>query len=72
MTAAFLRLTFEGSPHSGFDDAKNIARILIKLLEDRAFVRVNERIVNAEGLHTDDRGGGRLSNVAPVTRSDPL
>jgi len=65
-----LGLTFEGSPHSGFDDAKNIARILIKLLEDRAFVRVNERIVNAEGPHTDDRGGGRLSNVAPVTRKE--
>jgi len=65
-----LGLTFEGSPHSGVDDAKNIARILIKLLEDRAFVRVNERIVNVDGPHTDDRGGGRLSNVAPVNRNE--
>jgi len=63
-----LGMTFEGLPHSGLDDAKNIARILIKLLEDRAFVRVNERIVDIDGPDTDDRGGGRLSNVAPVTR----
>ena len=65
-----LGLKFEGSPHSGVDDAKNIARILIKLLEDRAFVRVNERVVNVSGNHQDDRGGGRLSNVCPVTRKE--
>jgi len=71
-----LGLTFEGSPHSGMDDARNIARILIKLLEDRAFVRVNERIVNVDGGdETDpdragDRGGGRLTNVAPMTRKE--
>lgn len=65
-----LGLTFEGAPHSGLDDAKNIARILVKLLEDRAFVRVNERIVDVDGPDTDDRGGGRLSNVAPVNRKE--
>jgi len=66
-----LGLTFEGIPHSGVDDARNIARILIKLLEDRAFVRVNERIINVDGPDTNvDRGGGRLPNVVPVTRKE--
>ena len=38
-------LEFEGQPHSGLDDAKNIARVLLRLIADRAFVRVNEKII---------------------------
>ena len=38
-------LEFEGQPHSGLDDAKNIAPVLLRLIADRAFVRVNEKII---------------------------
>ncbi|MFH4978832.1 hypothetical protein AB6A40_005541 [Gnathostoma spinigerum] len=40
-----LGMKFEGREHSGIDDAKNIARIVIKMLEDRSELRVNEKIV---------------------------
>ena len=42
---ALVGLEFEGQPHSGLDDAKNIARVLLRLIADRAFVRVNEKII---------------------------
>ena len=66
----FSGLEFEGSPHSGVDDARNIARILVRLLSDRAFVRVNEKIVisNTSKADDDNRSAARLANVIPVTR----
>ncbi|KAG8229580.1 hypothetical protein J437_LFUL010172 [Ladona fulva] len=39
-----LDLKFEGRPHCGLDDAKNIARILLQLAEDGAPLLPNERI----------------------------
>ena len=39
-----LGLKFEGRPHCGIDDARNIARITQMLLKDGANLRVNERI----------------------------
>ena len=46
------QLTFEGSPHSGIDDARNIARVAVKLLEtDGEPLRVND------GLAGVDLGG---------------
>lgn len=39
-----LNFVFEGRPHSGIDDAKNISRVLIQMLKDGASIRVNERI----------------------------
>ncbi|KAK2705983.1 3'-5' exoribonuclease 1-like [Artemia franciscana] len=39
-----LGMEFEGRAHSGLDDARNIARILSRLLLDGANLRVNERI----------------------------
>nr|CDP92306.1 BMA-ERI-1, isoform c [Brugia malayi] len=41
----FLNMKFEGREHSGLDDSKNIARIVIKMLEDRSELRVNEKLV---------------------------
>ena len=66
----FPGLEFEGSPHSGVDDARNIARILVRLLSDRAFVRVNEKIVinNTSKADDDNRSAARLANVIPVAR----
>ncbi|KAL3994485.1 Exonuclease family protein [Acanthocheilonema viteae] len=40
-----LNMKFEGRQHSGLDDSKNIARIVIKMLEDRSELRVNEKLV---------------------------
>ena len=37
-------MEFEGQPHCGLDDAKNIARIAIRLLKDKAVIRVNEKL----------------------------
>ena len=39
-----LGMVFQGQPHSGLDDSKNIARVAIRLLRDGANVRVNEKI----------------------------
>lgn len=39
-----LELSFEGRPHSGLDDARNIARVLIRMIYDGASIQVNERI----------------------------
>ena len=56
--------------HSGVDDARNIARILVRLLSDRAFVRVNEKILinTTSKANEDNRSAARLPNVIPVTR----
>lgn len=35
---------FQGSPHSGIDDSINIARLVVRLLEDGCKFIVNERI----------------------------
>lgn len=39
-----LGLQFEGRPHSGLDDSKNIARILTKMLEDGWEAGCNETL----------------------------
>ena len=39
-----LGMTFEGSQHSGIDDSRNIARILIHMLQDGAKMKINEKI----------------------------
>ncbi|VDP11267.1 unnamed protein product [Onchocerca flexuosa] len=44
----FLNMEFEGREHSGLDDSKNIARIVIKMLEDRSELRVNEKLVRTK------------------------
>jgi len=70
----FLRfpgMEFEGQPHSGLDDAKNIARIVVRLLKDRAVIRVNEKIQKvAHGVDDSNRCNGKLFSVVPVNRKD--
>lgn len=39
-----LGMKFEGSPHSGIDDAMNIARIAIKLMKDGCALNINEHL----------------------------
>jgi len=61
-----LGLTFQGNPHSGLDDATNIARVVERLLRDGANIRVNERL-EKEGCDRKDR---RIPQVAPVTNRE--
>ncbi|XP_040579997.1 3'-5' exoribonuclease 1 [Lepeophtheirus salmonis] len=70
-----LGMEFEGSPHSGIDDAKNIARIVIRLLKDQAYIRVNEKIVLlVESSTYENRSpvntGGRLQTVMSVKNNE--
>jgi len=39
-----LGLKFEGRPHSGIDDSRNIAKILVELIKDGAEVTINESV----------------------------
>ncbi|KAK3917429.1 3'-5' exoribonuclease 1 [Frankliniella fusca] len=39
-----LGMEFEGRPHCGLDDAKNIARILLVLMDEHAPLHINERL----------------------------
>lgn len=40
-----LGMEFEGRPHCGLDDARNIARILLVLIEENAPLHINERLL---------------------------
>jgi len=66
-----LGMEFEGQPHSGLDDAKNIARIVVRLLKDKAVIRVNEKIHKVpQGVDDSNRCNGKLFSVVPVNRKD--
>ncbi|NXH20306.1 ERI1 exoribonuclease, partial [Bucco capensis] len=39
-----LGMDYDGRPHSGLDDSKNIARIAISMLQDGCKLQVNERL----------------------------
>ncbi|XP_042305336.1 3'-5' exoribonuclease 1 isoform X1 [Sceloporus undulatus] len=39
-----LGMDYDGRPHSGLDDSKNIARIAIRMLQDGCELRVNEKL----------------------------
>ena len=39
-----LGMSFQGQQHSGIDDARNIARISVRMLEDGCDLKVNERL----------------------------
>ena len=41
-----LGMTFEGRPHSGMDDARNIARILQQMVKDGCELKFNEYLCN--------------------------
>lgn len=43
-----LQMTFEGREHCGKDDARNIARIVIRMLQDGCDLRVNERLLRRD------------------------
>ncbi|XP_075412856.1 3'-5' exoribonuclease 1 [Tenrec ecaudatus] len=39
-----LGMSYDGRPHSGLDDSKNIARIAVRMLQDGCELRVNEKM----------------------------
>lgn len=66
-----LGLEFEGKPHCGLDDAKNIANIVIRLLKDQAVIRVNEKFQTVgKDIDDSDRCSGKLFSVVPVNKKE--
>ncbi|XP_064631479.1 3'-5' exoribonuclease 1-like [Lineus longissimus] len=61
-----LGMTFEGHQHSGIDDTKNIARVVLRMLEDGCDLRVNEKL-HAHKLCASQKV---LLDVVPIARDD--
>jgi len=59
-----LSLQFQGSPHSGLDDAVNIARVVARLVADGAVLKVNERL---SPVPLEEGEGGRPRQLPYVT-----
>ncbi|XP_057880264.1 3'-5' exoribonuclease 1-like, partial [Melospiza georgiana] len=51
-----LGMSYDGRPHSGLDDSKNIARIAIRMLQDGCDLRVNERIHGGQLMTVSSSG----------------
>uniref|UniRef100_A0A8D2MIK7 Uncharacterized protein n=1 Tax=Zonotrichia albicollis TaxID=44394 RepID=A0A8D2MIK7_ZONAL len=51
-----LGMSSDGSPHSGLDDSKNIARIAIRMLQGGCDLRVNERIHGGQLMTASSSG----------------
>lgn len=49
-----LGLEHEGRLHSGIDDARNLARIVIRLAQDGAKLQPNERLVDGKLRYIDE------------------
>lgn len=59
----FLGMSFEGQPHSGLDDAKNIARVVLQMLKDGASLHINERITWNSLTHSGKQLGETVVSV---------
>ncbi|PNF42020.1 3'-5' exoribonuclease 1 [Cryptotermes secundus] len=70
MMLEHLELDFEGRPHCGLDDARNIARVLLRMISDGASIQVNERI-HLLALEAKSKVGKPECVVVPVTASNP-
>ncbi|GFO48394.1 3'-5' exoribonuclease 1 [Plakobranchus ocellatus] len=69
-----LGMTFEGRPHCGLDDSRNIAAIALRLLMDGCIMRINEyqREEKPAGRGEGGSGGTRGSSIhQPPHRSPP-
>ena len=57
-----LGLSFEGRPHSGIDDARNIAKLLVKMVHDGLEARVNDDSERHKRLRMNQnrRHGGKV------------
>lgn len=61
--------SFVGSPHSGLDDSINIARLVIRLIEDGCKFIVNERIFSSK-LQTNLQAFKKKGEVVNLNRSE--
>ena len=78
-----LGMKFEGSPHSGIDDATNIARIALKLLSDECDLTINEYIqikrvqqsskvqVRYEAINNDDTAEEHQTRKKDKEKEEP-
>ena len=64
-----LGMKFEGNEHSGIDDSRNIARILMRMLQDGAKMKVNEKI-HARKLQRCGSGLGHNMPTATLSCDD--
>lgn len=69
-----LDMEFEGNPHSGLDDATNIARVVSRMVMDGAILKVNEKLdLNPSPTETGRRltpnQRPRLIHVSPLSRT---
>ena len=56
------KMSFEGRPHSGIDDARNIARLAVCLLQDGCRMPLNDGLEDQFSVHWSlRRSGGRRS-----------
>lgn len=55
-----LGMEFQGRPHSGLDDARNIAAVTVRLLQDGCVMRVNEHL-HEGGVSPQQRTGSSKS-----------
>ena len=71
-----LEYEFEGQPHSGIDDARNIARVALRLLHDGAIMRDNERLRNdintATNQNEDTSNAEEKDDVSIINRFSSL
>ncbi|KAK6039143.1 Skp1 family, dimerization domain protein [Cooperia oncophora] len=59
-------LTFEGQKHCGLDDSINIARLCIKLMQDKIELRINQRMTRRQDRNEERR----LEELAKSDRAD--
>jgi len=66
-----LGLAFEGHPHSGIDDARNIARILVQLIADGCNIYENEKIMLNSPMAADNEPAAEVA-VLQADESDSI
>jgi len=67
-----LDMEFEGNPHSGLDDATNIARVVSRMVLDGAVLKVNEKLElqpSTEPRKVTPHHKPRLIHVSPLSRT---
>jgi len=67
-----LDMEFEGNPHSGLDDATNIARVVSRMIMDGAILKVNEKLElqpPTETKRLTPHHKPRLIHVSPLSRT---
>nr|XP_006820700.1 PREDICTED: 3'-5' exoribonuclease 1-like [Saccoglossus kowalevskii] len=67
-----LGMTFEGRQHSGIADCRNIARIMVKLLEDGCQIKTNEVFTLPKQTYGDSDGMSEIDSQDDVEQVDDI